>query len=225
MTIYLVRHAYSRHNAPDPSDFPYDYRVAESEGRDPSLSPMGIEQANCLGARLKDIQIDYVLCSPAHRTIRTAIGAISQKKEKPALELMQELIEYGLPKEMTFAPLNIMEDMYPGHVFTKIPNVLDSRLYETSDAAGYARAKYIRDYVLNRFGPDDNILIVSHGAFCSRFLISAILGLPFETIGKTKFGAFNASLSTFVVAADGTEVRGRHINETSYLGEWGKYNA
>lgn len=67
--IYISRHGVRP--AQTPAGFPRDEEPYAGPGYDAPLSPLGRQQAEALAERMRNIPIDFIICSPFHRTIQT----------------------------------------------------------------------------------------------------------------------------------------------------------
>lgn len=216
MVLYLIRHAYSRANTP--LFHPCDPRVDMYEDSDCSLTHTGIKQAKILGERMANVEVDYLLCSPYHRTVATAAYAISKMEKKPTIELLTDLVEIRSGYDDARVPTDILAEMYPGTEYKHLPHVYEKR--DGSKELVYERAEAVRDYILSRFEKQDRVMIVSHRNFL-KALCYVLSGFPMDKIGQIHLEIDNASTSVIEFVDEGTLVR--RLNENAYLGELAGY--
>ncbi len=82
-TLYLVRHAQSENNAkPDAERIP-----------DPGITPIGVEQSNCLASMFLRYQPHLLYCSPFLRSLQTAAPIAKTTGLTPIVR--QDLFEQG----------------------------------------------------------------------------------------------------------------------------------
>ncbi len=188
MDVYLVRHGQARHNLPDPDSCPFDPAFASIEARDHSLTETGQMQADLTGRRLSGVDFDAVLCSPFHRTLSTCAGILQHQKRHLPIEVMPHLVECWaakhemMPKELY---LRVYDDICP---------IFPNDLPEDDGHTMYLRARFVADYLKERFSDEESVLIVTHGAFLCHFLTAALLGMDEEGAKRVNFGSCNCAI-------------------------------
>ena len=166
MRILLARHGETPWNA--------EGRYQGQE--DIPLSEVGIAQANALGKRLADLQIDRAVASPLSRATRTAQLALGEARAP------QLLFDEGL-KEIGHGE---WEGLLASEIGEKDPARLRA-WREEPDSVLMPGGESLRQ-VLDRswrglarategLGEDDTLLLVAHDAV-NRVLLCRILGLP-----------------------------------------------
>ena len=151
MKIYITRHGETEWN-----------KELKMQGwKDADLTEKGIDNAKKLGESLKDIDFDYIYCSPLGRAINTAKYIRGNKNT--------EIIKIDSLKEMGFGIWEGMEhekvkELYPSQQF----NFWNKpHLYEPVDGESFKELiervkKVLYDITNNTAG--ENILIVTHTA-------------------------------------------------------------
>lgn len=175
MIIILVRHG--------ETDFNIDNRI--SGHNNPSLNYLGKKQAVLVGARLKEVKIDYIYSSDLERAIYTALEISKHHK----------------------APLTTTEDIrerYFGDWEGKKRNEVNinnsPENIETWELT-YERAKRFLDNLLKKH-IDDRVVMVSHGGF-GRAFIAAIHGSADYIKGLDPLK--NTSVTSYKITKDGYE--------------------
>ncbi len=92
MLLYLVRHGQSVWNAEE----------RHQGWQDVPLSPLGEQQAECIGQRLKEVNFDYHFSSPIFRCYQTASIIVQAKGLEPqtSLQVLEGLREARLSARM-----------------------------------------------------------------------------------------------------------------------------
>ena len=168
MNILLARHGETPWNA----EGRYQGQV------DIPLSEVGTGQAQALGRRLQDVQIDRAIASPLSRATRTAQLALGEARAA----------------QLTFDPgfLEIGHGDWEGLLASEIAQRDPARLHAWRDApdtvlmpgAGGESLQGVLDRAwpalvraCDGLGADDTLLVVAHDAV-NRVLLARILGLP-----------------------------------------------
>ena len=213
MNVFLVRHGLARNNMPDPSQCPYDPVFEEIEvAGDTSLSPQGELQATLTGKRLSKIRFDAALVSPFHRTLSTAAGILREQSDRIPMEVMYELVECGGSSNQ------LMRESLYERIWSDVRLLWPNTLLKDDGETEWIRAERVVAYIKERFQAEENVLIVSHGAFLSRFLIPAFLGMSREQARAVNFGAENCGIS-MIRFDKGVPAVAMAINETGHLGD------
>lgn len=201
MEIVLARHGESLGN------------IVDYDCPDPELTEQGLRQARLLAKRLENEHFDHILCSPLVRALETAWIVCSNRETKPEVHFHLREVR-GLDKH-TGIPGKVLKERFPG--IRLMDEILDSDQgwvdpgNETRET-GYIRAKYMVEYIKDRFQESDRILIVAHGTFNGLF-ISALLGL--DPASGIRFAQHNTCLNGFRIENDQCKVL--YINDHSHL--------
>lgn len=165
MSIYLTRHGETDWN-----------KQLLIQGRiDVPLNSKGIEQAEELGKKIKDLPLDLIVVSPLLRARQTA--EIANKEKKLPIVIDERIIEEfygkmeGKPRkgEAYLAQRQKVATRYPGgEGYLDVAHRIFSFLDE-------AKTKY----------KNKNVLIVSHGG------VSRLFRAYFEDMSNEEFFAFN----------------------------------
>ena len=108
MELYLVRHAEPLANI----------GLAPSSHPDPRLSPRGIEQAEYLARRLKNIEFDKILVTNLSRAIQTAAIVGKEQKNPPPMIMDADFSERGTPVDYE-ADREFADTLYPNIIYEK----------------------------------------------------------------------------------------------------------
>jgi len=200
MDLYLVRHGES--NIPldtVQSDFP--------------LSPLGVEQAQRLGARFAGVPIDYLITTPYQRTQQTA-AAIAQAAgvdvvEEPGLGA----IDAG---ELMRVPFSQRRERWPDFYAGPVSPLMDySHFGGESAAAFYERiTSSFVERIWDRFWRERvTVVVVSHAETVNA-LLHHVLAIPYE--GWILFSIDHTSVTMIDVRHDRPRVR--FVNDTTHLG-------
>ena len=199
--ILLVRHGESR-AAGEENPFP----LVDGQG-DPELAETGREQAEKLGLRLADHNIDAVYVTNLRRTHETAAPLCKIKKLTPTVvaDLREVHLgdwEGGLFRIMAHQAHPQIQAMQDHQEWGKIPGgETNAQLNERVDR-GMQR-------IINNH-PDQVIMVVVHGGVIGSVLHQATGSHPFAFTG-----ADNASIS-HLVAHEG-KISVRRFNDSSHL--------
>ncbi|TXK64437.1 histidine phosphatase family protein [Alkalisalibacterium limincola] len=172
MRILLARHGETPWNA---------------EGRyqgqiDIPLSPVGEDQAQRLGERLRDIRIDRAVASPLSRARRTAEFALGVQRES-MLQLSNGLLE-------------IAHGEWEGKLASEIRESDPQRLAAWRDAPDsvqmpggeslpevFERSWAALEAACEGLGDDDTLLVVAHDAV-NRVILCRVLGMPLAQLWR-----------------------------------------
>jgi probable phosphoglycerate mutase len=149
MKIYLTRHGETQWN-----------KEGRMQGwKNSDLTPNGVENAKRLGQRLKDIDFDYIYCSPLDRAVDTAKYIRGDKNTE--IVLTESLKEMGFGKWEGMEHDRIKE-LYPTEHF----NFWNKpHLYNQIEGEGFEELFERVNDALNQITSNsslENVLIVSH---------------------------------------------------------------
>ncbi len=173
MKIYITRHGETQWN-----------KEGRMQGwQNSNLSENGIENAKKLGTRLKDINFDYIYCSPLGRTVDTA-KYIRQDKDTEII-LIDDLKEMGFGKWEGMEHDTIKE-LYPTEYFNfwNKPHLYNPIEGESFDEL-FERVKGVLNQVKDNTEVE-NILIVSH-AVVIKAIYAIIKKQPLEELWNPPF--------------------------------------
>jgi broad specificity phosphatase PhoE len=158
---------------------------------DSALSQLGEQQAHKLAGRLVAEQITHILSSPLIRSLATA-NVIADLTGIMPVEVWAELREGWNNLYRSFRRAELQQ-RFPSAVF---PASIKEDGWEHGGDSSYdlffARAKHTLQLIEGRFGPDDRIVIVTHGGFAN-YLLHAILQIDPST--PQWFELANSSIS------------------------------
>jgi len=181
MKLIAVRHGETEWNA----------ELREMGHLDSPLTPLGIQQAQALGHRLKNLGFDALYSSDLGRAVQTAeiIGAICDKPVQLNSSLRErhmgvfqgltrEEISEKYPEQMAAYERIGFLDLIPG----------GETAQERTD-----RSVRILTEIASRH-PEQTVVVVTHGGFLTGFL-GFVLGIPFSN-GR-RYRKENASFNAF----------------------------
>lgn len=177
MKIYLVRHGQSTANQ----------EKVMAGHNDVLLTNKGIEQANIIADKIKDIPIDIIYSSPLTRALDTANIINSKRKEALPINIANELIEvdYGIYEGVSKSNFN----------YKQFWNYLDENNLNSFFLFAWPIIRFIYGEVLTKnYGKD--ILLVTHGGVSK--IIELILGD--YSLSPSKIGEYlpnNSELLTY----------------------------
>ena len=179
MELYIVRHAESANNAG-----PLVSRV-----EDPTLSPTGYQQAECLAGRLSHIKPERILVSPFRRTLETIAPYLSETDVVP--EAWIDIHEAGgVVRGHEAGAYEGRPGMSRSEILTQYPAMIlpdeidesgwwKSKPFETAHLAAQ-RADRVADQIHGPIaGTGLCTVLISHGMFM-RLMISAVMGFSYE---------------------------------------------
>ena len=172
MRILLARHGETPWNA--------EGRYQGQE--DIPLSEVGIAQANALGKRLADLQIDRAVASPLSRATRTTQLALGEARA-PQLLFDEGLKEIGhgeweglLASEIHARDPQRLQAWRDAPETVQMPGAGGESLQQVLDRAWPAFARACAG-----LGQEDTLLVVAHDAV-NRVLLCRILGIPLSKL-------------------------------------------
>lgn len=211
MHLYLVRHGLARHNLEDPDSCPYDPAFEAVEKYDHSLTPQGERQADLTGRRLAGVDFDCVLVSPFHRTLSTCAGILRHQKRHLPMEVYYPLVE------CTAAHFRMMPSELVARVWDDVRLICENDLPDDTPHNLWLRAKRTAEYLKGRFRGEEKVLVVSHGAFLSQYLIAACMGMEEHQADKYLLCSENCAITKLHIR-DGKKTLVVAIDETGHLG-------
>jgi len=162
--LYLLRHAQAFNNIE-----PLSYMGIDGELKNPTLTDVGVLQANAIRLKLKDFPFDSIYCSPLRRC--------------------QDTLKIVHPRSVYFSVKiddRLIEQPYGQHISNLRPSKSDicqnvSRYWDCSNVAELnpfcikettVEYQIIRDFITDilQKHPSENVLIVTHGLWISRFI-------------------------------------------------------
>lgn len=199
--ILLVRHGESRAAVPG-EPFP----LVDGQG-DPELAEIGRQQAEKLGERLAEQDIDAIYVTNLCRTVQTAAPLCRLKGMEPKLEADLREVHLGDWEGGVFrikAHENdpIIQEMRQQQRWDVVPGAESNEALHTRTIAALKR--------ITAAHPDQLVVAVSHGGAIANILAHATGSRPFAFNGPD-----NASISHIVVIGD--EILLRRFNDTSHL--------
>ena len=203
--LFVVRHGESEPAVPG-REFP----TVDGHG-DPALAPEGREQAERVGQRLADQQVDAIYVTTLRRTHETAAPLAARTGLTPVVEPdLREVYlgewEGGVEFRRNTAeghPLAIR--MFTEQRWDVIPGAESNEAFGARVAAGLARIVVAH--------PDQRVVVVVHGGVIGEIVRQAVGG----TKGFAFVGADNGSITHLVVSPDRVVLR--RYNDTSHLAD------
>ncbi len=181
MRLYVVRHGESVNNAgftPVP---------------DPPLTPLGLAQADWLGACWRGEAFHGLICSPLWRTLQTA---------EPLLAAARVGRTVAWPALVEWNRSNPLDGHPPAEIAARFPSVrCDPSLHEVgwpeypgSETAAdvIRRAAGVLERLIAEFPPDARLVVVAHSGFDGAILCAA-LGADLD---RVRFGQGNGRVNT-----------------------------
>jgi probable phosphoglycerate mutase len=204
--VHLVRHAQAFNNT---------HRSAnEPSPPNPPLTPLGVQQAERLAARLAAVEVDRLVASPMRRAVETA-DHVGRAVGRP-VELLtichehragEGYVCWGARELLSHYPtLVVPEDLHPdGWPYGAEP-------FEGAVDRAEAFANWLREQATAGSG---QLLVVTHAAI-TRLVLTRLLGLEPRSLASTALD--NTSLTT--LRLDPTAARPVQVlalNDTSHL--------
>lgn len=165
-TVYFVRHAQSCGNA----DIPYTHEYHQD---DPPLSPLGIIQAELLGASALTDRVDKIFSSTLIRTVQTAYPtAVKLNKE---IIMLPDLMETDT--RIAGTDIERLKKDYPLAVPCRSePSPTGGGLFlgEDTQEMRVQRAGRCMKYFYDVARDGDTLMVVSHGSYFGYLLRAAL---------------------------------------------------
>lgn len=183
---------------------------------DPPLTALGIRQAELLGERLAEGELDAIFASPLIRAVHTAHEVALRQPKSVRVELLPDLMEVGTRADYTGCPADIIKERFPLAVpCVSEPTVTGGRLSigQEDYRASHLRAVRCIDYLRSRFTSGERILVVAHGGFTG-FLLRSALSLGYED--SFRWSTFNTGLAK-IRFYDDEPPKLSYSNDTSHL--------
>lgn len=203
MEIYIIRHAESANNA----------SPLESRVEDPTLSPVGYDQADFLAGRLRHIKPERILVSPFRRTLETLAPYLNSTEVVP--EAWIDIHEQGgvvrghEDGRYLGCPGMRRSEILQEYPDMVLPEEIDengwwkSKPFETVAEAA-ERANRVAAHIRGPLAETNlKTVLISHGMFM-RLLVSAIMGFSYEGYERLEEIA-NTGVTRFTI--DGSVVR------------------
>ncbi|MEA4824709.1 MAG: histidine phosphatase family protein [Clostridiaceae bacterium] len=179
MEIYLIRHGHCYNSTKE-------HYNNEKQTMDPPLTLTGVEQANKLAKRLRDITFDKIYCSDLVRAMQTA-------------EILQTTVKSELSVTPSFREID-MGEVYKNS-WKAFPEIYENWLLHEEDIPYpcgecgmdvWNRCKKEMDVILE--ANYNRIAIVTHGGTI-RSIICGVLGIPQQKRFNFGFPPENCSIS------------------------------
>lgn len=179
MNIYFVRHGQTEFNANN------TYQPLDSE-----LTAKGLEQAEFVAERFKDMPIDIILSSHLKRAVQTS--EIINKRHNKEVIHVEDLRECTRPSILIGKSRSDPEAL---EILHEMDAHTDDEVWHYDDEENFADVKSRAIAILQSISErnEDHILVVTHGEFL-RLLISIILIGPI--LSPKEFKHMQSSLKT-----------------------------
>ena len=200
-TVLLVRHGES---APALPDRPFELRDGHG---DPELDPVGVAQAERLGARLATERVDAIYVTTLRRTHETAAPLADRLGLTPIIEPdLREVFlgewEGGALRVKAAAGDPLFEQVFREERWDVIPGAEPLDAFDTRTQRGLRRIADAH--------PDGRVVVFVHGG-----VIGQLLHHVTESRRFAFAGADNGSISEIVVTPERSVLR--RYNDTSHL--------
>jgi probable phosphoglycerate mutase len=200
-TVLLVRHGES---APALADRPFELRNGHG---DPELDPVGVTQAERLGARLATERVDAIYVTTLRRTHETAAPLAARLGITPIIEPdLREVFlgewEGGALRMKAAAADPLFEQIFLRERWDVIPGAEPLDDFDARTQRGLQRIVDAH--------PDGRVVVVVHGG-----VIGQLLHHVTESRRFAFAGADNGSISEIVVTPERSVLR--RYNDTSHL--------
>ncbi|MFW5928685.1 MAG: histidine phosphatase family protein [Thermoplasmatota archaeon] len=201
LKIYITRHGQTQWNLEE-----------RLQGwRDAPLTDIGKKQAEALGKRLQEIDIDKVYCSPLGRTLETAKIALDGKNDIDIV-LDERLKEINMG-EWEGMKAEIVEEKYPEYydMFWNSPDKYEPKTGESYHETQERVIEALDDIIENN--SDETILIITHGC-AGKIMLAHFEGRPLSELwNPPPLKETNLSL----IEIDGEESSILMYGDTSHL--------
>jgi 2,3-bisphosphoglycerate-dependent phosphoglycerate mutase len=210
MQLIIVRHGQSTGN------------VSTDDVPDGELTPLGQQQARETAARLANSGITHVHSSPLIRALETG-SAIADAAGIARVEVWPELQEHRQNLHRGFGREELLRS-FPKAVF---PHTVEAdgwdhggETYESALERGGSAIQALRAH----HGPDDCVVVATHGAFAN-YLLRSLLHVPAQHSVWFRMNNCGISRVSFVEPRDGelsyetAEAEIICVNDVSHLSE------
>lgn len=186
-TLYLARHGETTWNL--------ERRTQGSKNS--KLTSLGLKQAERLGYRLRDVEIDAIYCSPLERAQSTAKIIANMRNMDCILD--DRLVEMNFGEWEGLTSIEI-EKKYPDDYKTwrEEPHMAKIPSGETIEIAQKRMIDFVKDRIVN--SDKDTFLIISHGTTI-RLLLLNLLSMDLRDYYKLKQN--NCALNTIEIKDHG----------------------
>ncbi len=205
MKIYLIRHGTTDSN----------YNGQFQGSTDNELNQMGMKQANCLGEKFKQIDLDAIYSSPLRRAKQTAEGVLTHHP-KLKLNLVEDLreIDGGLLEGNSSA----YNHEHYGEVLELLKTKPGLAVCPNGEACVqvYERMGKAIDAIANKHRNDQAVAVVSHGCAIMAYL-SYAKGIKAEEMERNI--PHNASVTTieYIFTANDRQIRIEEEDNNEHL--------
>lgn len=208
LKLYFIRHGKTQWNL--------EGRF-QGAGGDSPLLPESYQQMVQVGQYLKGVSFRHIYASPIKRARVTAQHVGHELHQRIPLTLLSRLEEFHLG-ELEGRTFQEVQERFPAELdaFRNHPDkyVTDRVGGETFPEVIDRMTPAIQRIFRDNPNPEDNVMIVSHGAALNA-LINALLGVPLSDLRK-KGGIRNTSV-TVLETSDGVHFDLIDWNNTSFL--------
>lgn len=201
--IYLVRHGQTEWNK----------QKRYQGSKDIELDETGLDQAEKLAEKLKNIQWSKVYSSDLQRARKTAETVINKSNLNIPILEVPELREmhFGDWEGETFTSI---EEQFPEKVsaFFSDPT---PQIIPAGENAETFRERVVKGFeeILTNGSTEDTILAVSHGGTI-RVIVCEVMGLPLKEMWEIEQG--NTAINILEIGKDG-KMTFESVNDTSHL--------
>lgn len=207
-TLYFVRHGKTEWNL--------EGRYQGAQGDSPLL-PSSYTEIAALANYLKTIQFTHLYTSPLKRAQVTAQTLKRDLNQAFPITVVTDLHEFNLGKMEGMSFTDVFEQ-FPKTVaaFRQAPAEYDPTVIDgESFQSVIKRTNQAVDRIVKQAKPDDQIIIVSHGAAMVA-MIQSLLKTPLADIRKDG-GLTNSSVTTLSTDDNGRSYQLLKWNETGFL--------
>ncbi|GEM_PF-896069 len=198
MELLIVRHGQSTGNVAGTVNTEVDV----------GLTPLGRRQASHVAARLKEIGVDVLYCSPMRRAIETTLAITKETGLQPhVLKTSHETSTPGMEeicaRNLARYPQLVIETGMPDMPFA----VAEGR------PQAYERAIAVVSWLREAHEHSDRkVVVVNHGSF-GDLLVNACLGMPL--CDYTRFSSYNCCIHWIMIKD--AQVKIRHLDIISHI--------
>ncbi len=201
LEIFYIRHADADTGATDDRD-----------KCDRDITELGELQLKYLAKRFEGAKFDAVLSSPLVRTVKTAAAVANALEDKPVIEIVPDLIERGATPGYSGCSIDYLKKYYPNLKMCE-DKIYGGEFWNETKEDTLRRAGAVTEYLINRFGYNKKIILVSHGVFGINFY-QAAMGIENEY--NFRMTTFNTAVTKLKFTSDGVRRISFH-NDASHL--------